>query len=131
MPFPVSTAVLEFLAGLTNGHAAEVIDKYYAPKGTYTNMPGGMATFTGPEEVKAAINGFFSLMEMDTFTTFHIASNSTGYVFTERVDRFRTATAFHDLLLMGIFKVKDGMIQEWRDYFDIGDVEKALGLHFR
>ena len=41
-----------------------------------------------------------------------------GKVFAERVDRFDYGAHEIDLPCVGIFEIEDGLILEWREYFD-------------
>lgn len=48
-------------------------------------------------------------------------------VLTERVDEFSTADGGRmSIPLMGSFRVRNGLIAEWRDYFDMKDFERQL-----
>src|SRR3546814_7970070 len=48
-------------------------------------------------------------------------------VLTERVDRFVTEDNHRLAIpLMGSFRVRDDLISEWRDYFDLQDLERQL-----
>jgi limonene-1,2-epoxide hydrolase len=40
-------------------------------------------------------------------------------VFLERLDRHQLPNGWAELPVVGVFKVKDGKISEWRDYFDM------------
>lgn len=40
-------------------------------------------------------------------------------VMNERVDRFRIGEAWVEIPVAGVFVVRDGLIQVWRDYFDL------------
>ena len=58
-------------------------------------------------------------------TTAIAASGDT--VLTERVDEFSTAAGGRmSIPLMGSFRVRNGLIAEWRDYFDMKDFERQL-----
>lgn len=61
----------------------------------------------------------------------HIAVNG-NVVMTERVDTLETRFTRAAVSIMGIFVVEDGLITEWRDYFDwsqcLGRVAKGLVL---
>lgn len=61
----------------------------------------------------------------------HIATNG-NVVMTERVDTLGNRFTRASVSIMGVFVVEDGLITEWRDYFDwsqcIGRVAKGLVL---
>ena len=44
----------------------------------------------------------------------------------ERLDRFRSGDHWHELPVMGLFRIEDGRIVLWRDYFDRESFTKAL-----
>jgi limonene-1,2-epoxide hydrolase len=48
-------------------------------------------------------------------------------VLTERIDSFTLADGRRiSVPLMGSFKIKDGQITEWRDYFDLATFQRQL-----
>jgi len=48
-------------------------------------------------------------------------------VLTERVDYFKTAKKSWELPVMGIFETREGKINAWRDYFDLGQFTSRMG----
>ena len=44
----------------------------------------------------------------------------------ERIDRFRMGEKWLELPVMGTFVVRDGLIHEWRDYFDLGQFQTQM-----
>jgi limonene-1,2-epoxide hydrolase len=46
---------------------------------------------------------------------------SGDVVMNERVDRFLIRGTWLEIPLMGVFVLRDGLIAEWRDYFDLAD----------
>jgi limonene-1,2-epoxide hydrolase len=55
----------------------------------------------------------------------HIASNGP-VVLTERIDRFTRGTDRIVVPVMGTFEVADGLIAQWRDYFDMGALQPQV-----
>lgn len=50
-------------------------------------------------------------------------AQSDDVVLTERIDEFYNAQGSRVAIpVMGSFRVRDGLIAEWRDYFDMGDL---------
>jgi limonene-1,2-epoxide hydrolase len=47
-------------------------------------------------------------------------------VLTERVDVFHYSSGRVSVPLMGIFRVRDGKIAEWRDYADIASFVRQM-----
>lgn len=58
----------------------------------------------------------------------HAIAASKQTVFTERLDRFRFAGhPWTEVRAAGIFVIDaDGHIAEWRDYFDLAELERAM-----
>ena len=48
-------------------------------------------------------------------------------VMTERVDVFKVPSKSFELQVMGIFEVRDGRIDAWRDYFDMNQFTTRMG----
>jgi limonene-1,2-epoxide hydrolase len=55
-----------------------------------------------------------------------VAAEEAGLVLTERVDRLHYASGSIDIPLMGIFRVRDGRIVQWRDYADSATVARGF-----
>jgi limonene-1,2-epoxide hydrolase len=55
----------------------------------------------------------------------HIASKGP-VVLTERIDRFTRGTDRIVVPVMGTFEVADGLIEQWRDYFDMGALQPQV-----
>jgi limonene-1,2-epoxide hydrolase len=54
----------------------------------------------------------------------HIAQSGDGVVFTERVDDFVRGPKRISVRVMGVFEFRDGLIAEWRDYFDLAELQR-------
>lgn len=50
-----------------------------------------------------------------------------GLVFMERVDRFVYNGKPGSVPVVGVLDVRDGKVQEWREYYDRAELLKALG----
>ncbi|WP_299194003.1 limonene-1,2-epoxide hydrolase family protein [uncultured Erythrobacter sp.] len=81
----------------------------------YHNIP--MEPLNGKPAVESYLRSAGPFEESD-WELLHIAA-AGEHVLTERVDRMRVGGKSIALPLMGIFRVKDGLIREWRDYFDL------------
>ena len=91
----------------------------------YHNIP--MEPMTGREAVRTFAHefGMGSRLKVNWKMISFAASGDT--VLTERVDEFSTADGgLISIPLMGSFRIRDGLIAEWRDYFDLGDFERQL-----
>ncbi len=82
----------------------------------YTNIP--MGTVQGPEGVKEVLEPFFAPTLENEFVYKHIAVNG-DVVFIERLDRHHLPDGWVELPVTGVFKVENGRITMWRDYFDL------------
>ena len=86
----------------------------------YHNIP--MEPIHGRQAAEAFLSGMPGLSSIDWEVLNSAASGDT--VLNERVDRFRFEDGRSmDIQVMGVFKVVNDQIVEWRDYFD----SKALG----
>lgn len=74
----------------------------------------------------ALLDGFLTAEEID-WSIEHIAAHD-AIVLTERVDRFRFKNrGWTAVRAMGVFEIgADGLIHAWRDYFDHGELLRAL-----
>lgn len=55
-----------------------------------------------------------------------LASEATGLVLTERIDRLHYTSGVIEIPLMGVFTVRQGRIVEWRDYADSATVARGF-----
>lgn len=89
----------------------------------YHNIP--MEPINGREPARA----FFKTMgdaKAIQWDLLNIAENGDT-VMTERIDGFSFADGKEVAVpLMGIFKIENGKIKEWRDYFDLGDFQRQM-----
>ena len=44
----------------------------------------------------------------------------------ERTDRFLVGEKWVEARVMGIFRLRDGKISEWRDYFDLAEFQAQM-----
>jgi limonene-1,2-epoxide hydrolase len=73
-----------------------------------------MEPLTGKPAVEAYLRGTGPFEDSD-WELLHLAANGE-HVLTERIDRITKGGKPIALPLMGIFRVSDGLIREWRDY---------------
>ena len=105
-----------------NGDVQEIIS-YFDKNAIYHNIP--MTPANGLDEIRSFIEGFFSTAESIDFEILHqVASGDT--VMNERIDTLVIGDVTTKLPVAGIFKVHDGKITEWRDYFDMGQFTAGL-----
>ena len=82
----------------------------------YQNMP--ITPVKGREAVKEQLE---ALLAMGSDSEWKVLNEvaSGNMVMNERVDRFQLGGKWAELPVMGIFVLRDGLIAEWRDYFDL------------
>lgn len=112
-----SIAIVEKLIAAWATLDSKAVAACFAADGVWHNMP--YAPLEGHDKISAAVSGFLATTNVCRFEVAHIAEIAPGVVVTERVDVFQNKDGSElRLPVMGIFEVKDGLIQVWRDYFD-------------
>ncbi|MCC6786631.1 MAG: nuclear transport factor 2 family protein [Hyphomonadaceae bacterium] len=116
------TIVRAFIAAWSRLDVEELLS-YFAADGVYHNMPIG--PIAGHERLRPFIQNF---LKGWTATTWDIRAilASGDLVMVERLDRTRVGNKPVDLPCCGVFEMKDGKIQVWRDYFDMATYTRAL-----
>ena len=97
-----------------------------APDCEYDNVPIGKVT--GPEQVGAILGPFVDRYDEVDWVVHHQVASGTadeGVVMNERTDRFRSGDRWVELPVMGLFLVRQGKIDLWRDYFDLATLQRA------
>jgi limonene-1,2-epoxide hydrolase len=107
----VVEAFLERLEALELDEALDLISEDCV----YKNMPFHKAN--GKERIERDLRAMLARVNSFEVEMINIASEG-GVVLTERIDTIGTGSVAADIELMGVFVVKDGLITEWRDYFD-------------
>jgi limonene-1,2-epoxide hydrolase len=93
----------------------DAIVELLSPDVVYHNMP--LAPLRGRDAVEAYLR---SVGPIDSCSWRLLALATSGRkVLTERVDELVVRGKRIVLPVMGIFEVADGLIREWRDYFDL------------
>jgi limonene-1,2-epoxide hydrolase len=82
----------------------------------YQNMP--IAAVKGRDAVKEQLE---ALLAMGTDSEWKVLREVAdgNVVMNERVDRFLLSGKWAELPVMGVFILRNGLIAEWRDYFDL------------
>jgi limonene-1,2-epoxide hydrolase len=92
------------------------IMRYFADDAVYQNVP--LDPVSGPEKIREFIGGILCWF-LNIEVVIHHQVSDGGIVMNERTDTVRgEAGTDVPLHVMGIFKIRDGKIVEWRDYFD-------------
>ena len=82
----------------------------------YQNVPAPV--MVGRDDVRAFIEPIVTGSTAIEFIVTALAASADGAVLTERIDKIHYGERSVVIPLMGIFRLVDGMIDEWRDYAD-------------
>ncbi|MEY3805992.1 MAG: hypothetical protein RIR69_804 [Actinomycetota bacterium] len=110
--------VREFIAALVRRDleaAAQMVSDDFE----YDNVPMGKAF--GPTALTETLSGFFSMCTGIDWEILEQTSSGTmndATVLNERDDRVEIHGRWATLPVAGVFKIRDGKITLWRDYFD-------------
>ena len=100
-----------------------------APDCVYENMPMPHLTCIGPDQAYDFLQPMLQKWEAVSFTLPHIRGDAEA-VLVERIEIFRKRSGdAPDVVLrsMGTFRLKDGQIILWRDYFDPSEAAALAG----
>ncbi|MDP1649217.1 MAG: nuclear transport factor 2 family protein [Rubrivivax sp.] len=114
--------VRDFIAAWSRLDAAELAS-YFADDGCYWNMPA--QPVRGRQNIERMIRGFIATWT-ETLWDIRTLLASGDRVVAERLDRTKTKQGDVDLPCVGIFEMRDGMIVQGRDYFDLSTYRQAL-----
>ena len=110
--------VRDFCAAASTRDPA-VLRTFFSDDVVYHNIP--MEPAEGIDAAMAVIEMFVGMCDALEFEVHHLASDGET-VLTERTDRFTMKGRTTPLRVMGAFRVVDGKITAWRDYFDMAQV---------
>lgn len=85
----------------------------------YDNVPIGKAF--GPQGLRDTLTGFFAMcdsLDWEIVRQSATGDMSSAVVLNERIDRFVIKGTTYELLVAGVYEIRDGRITLWRDYFD-------------
>ncbi len=99
---------------------------FFNKDAVWTNIP--MKTpAVGIDAIRKALGSFGFTPQAVKFVIHNTAeSPDTDVVMNERTDRFKTEKGWLAIRVMGVFELKNGKIQEWRDYFDLAELQRQL-----
>ncbi len=84
-----------------------------------------MQPVTGKKDIENLIRKFISGWTSTQWDILNIVSKG-NVVIAERLDRTKAGDKSVDLPCTGVFKMENGKIKVWRDYFDANTYFKAL-----
>jgi limonene-1,2-epoxide hydrolase len=100
---------------------AEKLAAYFTDDAVYHNIP--FDPVNGREAIKKTLAGMGTSMQSRGWEIKHQVA-SGDVVMNERVDRFTINGKAIALPVAGVFRLRDGKISEWRDYFDLAMWQK-------
>jgi limonene-1,2-epoxide hydrolase len=90
----------------------------------YENVP--MGVMNGHDEVRGMLTAFLGGAEKVAWEVLEQVEQGDT-VMNERVDRFWLAGGHKvELRVAGVFKVRDGKVAVWRDYFDLAEFNTQM-----
>lgn len=89
----------------------------------YQNMP--IPAVNGRDAVKEQLEFLMTTTSDSEWKVLHELAEG-NVVMNERVDRFLINGNWAELPVMGVFVLRDGLIAEWRDYFDLQTIMTQL-----
>ena len=115
-PIDVIKAFLKVMETNDIDTAVQFVDD----KLVYINVPFGFeaGTVHGPDGMRSVLGPAFANVIRNEFIIKNVSVDGET-IFLERLDRHQLPNGWAELPVVGVFKVKDGKISEWRDYFDM------------
>jgi limonene-1,2-epoxide hydrolase len=101
------------------------ISQFFAEDAVYHNIP--MEPAVGRTAIRDTIAGFLAQVDRIHFEIHHQLT-SGNVVMNERTDTFHVGGRATPLRVMGVFEINNGLITAWRDYFDMVQGSRAMGL---
>jgi len=100
----------------------ERIMAYFTPDAVYHNIP--VEPVKGADAIRKVLGGLMQIESGGWEVRNQVAAGEI--VMNERIDRFKAGDKEVALPVAGVFRVVDGKIAEWRDYFDMGTWQKQM-----
>jgi limonene-1,2-epoxide hydrolase len=120
--------VRRFCAAWSDNVGAAELAAFFSDNAVYHNIP--LAPVTGRQAIANNIATFIRPgapgIESLALRLINIVAEGP-IVMTERVDVFKVPNKSFELQVMGIFEVRDGKIDAWRDYFDMNQFTTRMG----
>ncbi|MCK9505402.1 MAG: nuclear transport factor 2 family protein [Porticoccaceae bacterium] len=116
---------LKMLASWKTLNVDAILD-FFTDDAIYINIPMEPAN-RGKDEIRTFLNWFVGAVRELEFIVHHQVEGANGIVMNERTDHIDFHGKLLELPVMGVFEFRDGKICAWRDYFDLGALEK-LGI---
>ena len=116
--------VLEFIQACNSGDINRIMEFFDSADCVFHNIP--WEPLVGIDAIKEFLQKMVSSSSEIDWQIHNIAETDEGLVLTERTDKFRFQGKPMSVPVMGIFKLQNGKITAWRDYFDTKQVSEQL-----
>ena len=114
-----------FCAALSKSDLDDAM-RYIADDCRYHNIP--MPVIEGAAGVRKTLESFIGLLGHIKIETLRQVAQGE-WVMNERLDHFAPPSGKpYGLPVAGSFRVQDGKITVWNDYFDVGQFSKGTGI---
>jgi limonene-1,2-epoxide hydrolase len=117
-------AVVRAFIGAFNANDLDRIMGFFAEDAVYHNIP--VQPVKGTAAIRGVIQGFLGMATQVDWIVHQLAETQEGVVLNERTDRFLIRGKWIELPVMGAFRLREGRIAEWRDYFDMKQFQSQL-----
>lgn len=117
--------VLEFAAAWKT-HDLDLVMGFLAEDAIWENVP--IEVLAGKAGIRRKLALAFAAARGFEWIVHEAAQAPSGAILTERLDIVLLKGRRIELRLMGIFRVVDGKIALWRDYFDLKQYSSQLGV---
>jgi len=120
--------VRRFCAAWSDNMGAAELAAFFSDDAVYHNIP--LAPVTGRQAIASNFATFIrpGAPGIESLGLHLVNIVAEGpIVMTERVDAFKTPNKSFELQVMGIFEVRHGKIDAWRDYFDMNQFTSRMG----
>ncbi|HJP65138.1 MAG TPA: limonene-1,2-epoxide hydrolase family protein [Actinomycetota bacterium] len=101
------------------------ICSFFAENISYHNIP--LEPVIGLAAYRAGTVEFLDRLDGVHWEIHHQVA-SGNLVMNERTDTLQIGGRVTPVPVMGVFEVMDGLITKWRDYFDLAELDRALGV---
>ena len=112
-----NTEVVELFFAAIEENNKDKIMAFFDDESVFNNIP--MGPVKGRDAIWAILRITAETSSEVLFKIINIAETNEGVVLTERIDYFQMPHAKVAFSLMGAFEIDNGIIKEWRDYFDL------------
>lgn len=115
--------VMKFIDAMGANDKDEILS-FFDEKSVFNNIP--METVQGPENIWGILGLMHDTAVSVEYVIHNIAESSEGVVLTERTDRYQLENTTCEFPVMGTFEIENGIIRQWRDYFDLNQCLEQL-----